>query len=759
MKKIILFIFVFASLSAKANVENPQDTVHSNHLNEVIITVSTKETNDMKALPASVSFITPNIIEGRKLFSIKDLSSIIPNFYIPDYGSKLSVPVYIRGIGERSTGQSIGMYVDNTPYLDKSLFDFEFMDISQIEVLRGPQGTLYGRNAMSGIINIRTYSPLESQFAKFSFSAGNYGLFRVKASASELLRENIGLSMSAYYNGSDGYFKNQYSGEEADKLKSGGARFRLDWKLNQNWTAQFSGNYDKSDQGAFPYGLYSQGDIASPNYDYPGNYEREVAGGSFNLNFENNSLIFNSNSGFQYFNDDMKMDTDNRPGDYFTINQLQKEKAWTQEFTIKSNTENNYQWSFGVFGFYNDLQTDVVTTLGTLTRDEIQNTFDGLHMANPNMPYFTIKNERIPIPGVFKTPTYGGAIFHQSTYNNLFTDGLSATAGIRLDYEKAKFDYDTHIGMDLDLEINRPPMGSIHMDSTVVAMVQGKEKTSFTEVLPKIALKYEFDSDNYIYATASNGYKTGGYNIQMMADVAQNALMSKFIRGMSAIPVKDAVSYKPEYSWNYEIGFKGTLIEKILFAEIAAYYIDVRDIQITDFVESGQGRIIKNAGKAKSLGIDLSLSAYITDEFGFSLNYGFTRATFKDYKTSEKKDNETITVDYSGNFIPFAPQNTLSLSAVYNKMFRNKWIDRFNIQAQYNAAGKIYWTEANDVHQDFYGLLNVRAGVNKGIFGLNIWVNNLLDTDYTAFYFESLQNSWAQKGKPLTFGVDFNLSF
>jgi outer membrane receptor protein involved in Fe transport len=772
----LLIIANLLNIQAKNNNENVQDTVQSTYLDEILILNSTKETNSLKTLPGSVSLITSQMVENQKIIHIKDLSVLIPNFFIPDYGSKLSVPVYIRGIGERSTGQSIGMYVDDIPFLDKSFFDFEFMDISGIEVLRGPQGTLYGRNAMSGIVNIRTHSPLDARYGKVSLSTGNYGLFRAKASVSELLAKNAGISVSGYYDGNDGYFTNQYSGKKADRLKSAGARFRLDWKLNPEWTAGLNGYYDFSDQGAFPYGIYNDGQIASPDYNYPGNYNRKTAGGSFNLNFTGERFIFNSNTGFQYLNDDMKMDTDNSTKDLFTLNQRQREKAWIQEFTIRSNTRTNYRWSFGVFGFYNDMATSVVTTMG---KDGIAENIEN-YISNylPQLPPPTnmavsVLNEKIPMPGKFKTPSYGGAVFHQSTYNNLFTKGLSVTAGIRLDYEKAELDYDTQAEMSMNFKTPSPVAPPVFIP--VGTILTGKRNTSFKEVLPKASVKYELNEKNYIYATISNGYKTGGYNIQNFADIARNALMKETVSGLfermppfiskpeinlPSMSIDSVIPYKPEYSWNYELGFKGELIEDRLQTEVAVYYIDVKDIQITDFVNSGQGRILKNAGKAKSVGFDLTLSSRITNELGVSINYGFTKATFNDYKTSKKQDDgNLVPVDYSGNYIPFAPQNTLSFSAVYNKLFRNKWIDRFHIQAQYNAVGKIYWTEANDVSQNFYGLLNLRTGINKGIFGLNFWVNNVLNEKYTAFYFESMQQKLAQRGKPFTFGIEANISF
>ena len=744
-----LFFFGF---SLQAENKNEQDTIQSQFLSEVIVSASTKETNTLKSLPASVTFITPSMIEGQKIITIKDLSSIIPNLFIPDYGSKLSAPVYIRGIGERSTGQSIGMYVDNMPYLEKSVFDFEFMDIQRIEVLRGPQGSLYGRNAMSGIVNIFTHSPLAYDRTKISLSGGNYGLFRRKGTVSRALSEQTGISASAYYDQNDGFFTNDYTGKKADHLKSTGARIRFDWAINPNWTAQIMANHDYNDQGAFPYGIFENGEAASPDQNYPGNYLREVAGTNLNLQYKSDKIVFNSSTGFLYFDDNMKMDIDYGPTDIFTINQLQRGKAWTEELTIKSNTLSSYQWSFGIFGFYNNLQTDALTTMGNNGIESIlQKQLDDISASNPRAPKLTVMNDQVPIPGDFHTPSYGGAIFHQSTYNNLLTDGLSITAGIRLDYEKVKLNYDTNVGVNVQASFNGTPIGTQAYDTILV----GKESMSFTELLPKVALKYEFDPNHYIYATAGNGYKTGGYNIQMFADIAQNALRTKFTKEEFA-SVSETVPYKPEYSWNYEVGYKGSLIPDVLFVEIAAFYINVKDMQITDYVDSGQGRIVKNAGKARSFGGDLSLGASITPELRAWMNYGFTNATFTNY---EVRDKEGDLISYNGNHVPFAPANTFSFSTVYSKTFHKQRIDRINMQAQFNGVGKIYWTEENDTCQDLYGTLNMKATVGKGIFDFSIWGCNILNTGYTAFYLESSMYKLGQTGRPFTCGVDLSIAF
>jgi outer membrane receptor protein involved in Fe transport len=321
-----------------------------------------------------------------------------------------------------------------------------------------------------------------------------------------------------------------------------------------------------------------------------------------------------------------------------------------------------------------------------------------------------------------------------------------------MDYEKTKLDYDISMSMNLNVMAGPRPI-PMSMDT----VLHGSESMSFTEFLPKVALKYEFDDKHYVYASAANGYKTGGYNIQMFADLIREAMMSKRPGGSfnpsESVSIKDAVSYKPEYSWNYEIGFKGDLVKNFLYGEITGYFIDVKDVQLTKFVDSGQGRMISNAGHATSKGIDLSLTAHLFDGFNMIINYGYTHATFKDYISNS--------IDYSGKYVPFAPGNTLSLSTAYDKRFQNKFIDRFNIQGQYNAAGRIYWTDTNDTYQNFSGALNLRGSVTKGILELAVWTRNTLNTEYTAFYFETKESGkpLAQKGKPFLIGVDLSILF
>lgn len=771
MKRELILFFVALALTANGIKADgisihENDTIRTFNMDEVVVTSSTKETNDLRKLPGSVSILSPQMIAGRQIDALKDISSFVPNLYMPDYGSKMTSAIYIRGIGARSSGQSIGLYVDNIPYLDKSSFDFELTDIQRIEVLRGPQGTLYGRNAMGGIVNIYTLSPFNFQGTKLSVSGGNYGQFKAKASHYNKLSETVGISLSGYYDRNDGYFTNQYTGEKADHEESAGGRFKLDWQITPNFLAAYTFSYDYADQGAFPYGKYDPetGKVASVNINDPCSYTRNMLANHLFLEYKTDQFTLTSTTGYQWLKDDMLMDQDYDTLSIFTLNQKQKQKAISEEIAIRSNTKGNYQWSFGLYGFYNSLKTEgPVTFKSDGITNILQKVFDGLKDIYPNMPSLTILDEELYIPGSFDTPSYGTALFHQSTINNLFTQGLSLTAGIRLDYEKQEMKYQSNAKMSLGMKMgsmSNPVDISSMYEETVIDLSTSQD---FWQVLPKVSLKYECTPRTFTYLSVAKGYKTGGYNVQLSADVMkaqmQYDMMSTFQSMMPDVeikepsPIEDVASYKPEKSWNYELGVRSELVKDRLQTELTFFYMDIRDIQITQFVSSGNGRILTNAGKAESYGAELSLRAQLLPGWSADLNYGYTHATFKDYNNGQE--------DFAGNYIPYTPRHTLSLCTQYTKLLKNGWFDQFTASAQLTGAGKIFWSEANDLTQNFYCQLNAKVGVRKGAVNFNLWGRNLTDTKYSAFYFYSTatEQDFMQRGKPLQFGAELALTF
>lgn len=184
-------------------IEKDTAKIRNVELNEVVVQ-SFKQQRDLRLEPLSASAVTGTAIQNRNITGIKEFSSFIPNLFMPDYGSKLTSPVYIRGIGSKINAPSVGLYVDGIPYFEKSAFDFDFNEVDRIEVLRGPQGTLYGRNTMGGIsTSIR--NRLEIRGDKCLASNGSYGYRDYALSHYKKIGEKFGYAISGDYRNSDGY--------------------------------------------------------------------------------------------------------------------------------------------------------------------------------------------------------------------------------------------------------------------------------------------------------------------------------------------------------------------------------------------------------------------------------------------------------------------------------------------------------------------------------------------------------------------------
>ena len=199
MKKHMLLIMALlaSNYAMAANLDiTPEDTTKVIDIEEVIIIASPKETSKLRQLPASVSLISQKDMQANRITSLKSASSIVPNFFMPDYGSRLTSAMYIRGIGSRINTPAAGMYVDNIPYLDKSAFDFNFYDIERIDILRGPQGTLYGRNTMGGLVKVHTRSPFSYQGTDVKLSYGTKNNY-LSASLTHYHRINERFAFSA----------------------------------------------------------------------------------------------------------------------------------------------------------------------------------------------------------------------------------------------------------------------------------------------------------------------------------------------------------------------------------------------------------------------------------------------------------------------------------------------------------------------------------------------------------------------------------
>ena len=740
------------------------DTIKTYDIDEVVITSSRKETNRTEQLPGALTVVSPRQADLRQVASIKRLTAFIPNLYIPDYGARGTSAIYIRGIGARSSGQTVGLYVDDVPYPDKGSFDFELPDIRRVEVLRGPQGTLYGRNAMGGIIHVHTFSPLEHQGTRVAASYGNYGSLGIRASHAMRLGDRTGLQVGGYYHRHTGFFENAFSGMKVDGEQTGGGNLKLVRRFSDAFTATLAVVGSYTSQGAFPYGLRndSTGRVEQVNLNDASSYRRTTTNSSLTLKYETPQCVVTWTSGWQFLHDRMQMDQDFMPYSLFTLDQRRRHHAFNQELSVMG-TVGRYRWTVGACGFYDQLRTDAdVEFKEEGIREVLQNTFDRMRANNPKMPRLRVTDKHLDMPSLFDESTLGVAIYHQSTLDHFLLPGLSLTAGLRMDMERRRLHYVASGKMNLDILM--PPVFPKETDiSSFYPPSSFDEHLSSDEwqVLPRLALRYAVSPRMAIYASVAKGYKTGGYNVQMSADLMQSRMqtdiMDAFRHFAPTLPHFDKISpaealaYRPEKAWCYEAGIKSEPIKNRLHTELTVFYMDIRDLQLTHFTARGTGRVLSNAGRAVSCGIEASLSARIASGLTADVNWGFTHATFRNYH-----DGRT---DYSGKFIPYAPRHTLSLGLHYERRLHSRVIDRIFAATQYNGVGPIHWTEAGDIRQPFYYTLDARAGIGRGALTCSFSGKNLTGTDYAAFYFRSFGRSFIQKGRPAQVAISIEYAF
>ena len=797
-KHLLLAMALFASNYAMADKTYtiPEDTTKVIDIEEVVVIASPKETSKLRQLPSSVSLISQKDMQANHITSLKSASSIVPNFFMPDYGSRLTSAMYIRGIGSRINTPAVGMYVDNIPYLDKSAFDFNFYDIERIDILRGPQGTLYGRNTMGGLVKVHTRSPFSYQGTDLKLSYGSGNNHR-SASLTHYHRisERFAFSAGGYYEGADGFFTNSFLNKKVDDMQAGGGRIRAIWFASDDWKFDFNVNYDYTDEGGYPY-YNKENQIA---YNRESTYRRGLLNTGLNIEHQAENFIFNAVTGFQHLNDRMHMDQDFSPSDTYTLEQKQRINSISEEITFKSKPGKAWQWTTGLFGFYQNMDVTSPVTfrkdgigmlngmLGSVIPSKIEVSMGGPMMMNI-LPSLAITDGEMPIDGKFTTPQYNVALFHQSQFKDLFgKEGLSFTVGLRMEYEHMKMDYNsgTSLGYTVGIKGEMTQMGHVIREIemmpatplTVESRYQGEISKDYVQLLPKFALQYDFNNNkSNVYASISKGYRSGGYNYQMFSELLQSSLRNDMMRQskdaiMAKVPqqfvgivadkfptpgenpeVKSAVEYKPEYTWNYEIGTHLSLFDGKLQADLAAFYMQTYDQQLSQMAESGLGRITVNAGESESYGVEANLVASLNKNLQLNASYGYTEATFVKYNAGKDED-------YSGNYVPFVPRHTMNIGGSYSFYFNNSWAKSLTLGANATGAGKIYWTEANNASQDFYTSLNGYISLKTQSVQIDLWGRNLTDNEYTTFYFETMGRGYEQRCKPLQVGVDVRLHF
>ncbi len=738
-----LFLVISACLGSVSSAQVSADTTIE--LNTVV--VGAKQA-------ASAPYVSVRTFQQSNLLTervevVKDLSLTVPNVFMPDYGSRMTSAVYVRGLGARMDQSVMGLVVDGIPVFNKSNYDARFGEVISLSVLRGPQSTLYGRNTMGGVINIRTLSPRTVQGTNLQVDAANGQTFGTSLSHYTRLSENLFLSAHGFGGRSNGLYTNTYDNSSCDAYQEAGGRIRLEKATDRfDWMENLYVSW--IDQTGYPYRQQLEGRLQPIRYNAPSGYKRLIINEGFTANWRMGDQVLTSTASYQHTRDDMQLDQDFTADDFFTMHQAQQEHLLSEDLTLQwHDPTSRWKSVTGLHLFSRLLTTDAPVSFKRKGIDDLilANANKGMQHVFPDA-LLEINDSSFLLSSEFHQPSMGVALYNQTSVQ---LGDWSFHAGLRLDYEFTSLDYDCQSALNYRFSLTMPQFKRLETH------LQGQSSLRFLELLPSLAATWTPSSTLHFSAQVSKGYKAGGFNTQLFSDILKNELTSDLMEdmglymetGLDGFTVSDVVTYKPEHSWNLEMKMEANPVNQLQMTA-TGFYIDCRDQQLTVFpAGKNTGRMMTNAGQTRSFGAEMEAS-YRWGQYALQFDYGYTNARFVRYNNGME--------DLKGKRVPFAPENTVHASIDRRFSCKGNVLDAVTIHAGYRGCGKIWWTETNDAYQSFYQLLDASVSFSRGRYTLQCWGKNLTNTDYDTFYFVSMGNAFLQKGRPIQYGASLSIS-
>lgn len=696
-----------------------------------------------------VSTINAIQIDRENVQSVRDISVMVPNLFIPKYGSRQTASIYMRGLGSRIDQPAVGLNVDNVPYLNKDGYDFAMADIASVEVIRGSAGVLNGRNALAGQINISTLSPWDYKGFRMGadFGRGNMGLASVGWYG--LLSPTVATGITGSIGSMEGFYKNEYGRtlnennkkpwfSNAGEEHRAQARWKLSWRPRGRWSVANTAALSWTHQQGIPYASVETGRI---DYNDSTFYRRLHFTDGLSVSYTGRHMVATSHTSVQYLNDNMTLDQDFTPQDYFTLTQKRHEWSFTQDLFAKG-VRGRYSWMGGLWGFARKSHMQAPVTFRDYGITHLIE--DNINSSLPRGMHLEFDKRRLILGSLFDITDGGFSLYHQST---LALGPVTAELGLRWNIEHVAMDYTNRCNTSVTMYRMLPTGVSVPLMTRPVAVdTTGHLSQTYNQFLPQLSLRWDVDRRWSLRASVSKGYKAGGYNTQMFSNVLQARLMHDMGAPGTSIPdVEGLTRYKPEIAWTYELTGSFATADGRFSAELTAFLLRCRDQQLTVFPEgNATGRAMVNADRTRSIGAELTVRWQPRDNVWVNGAYGYTAATFRNYSPGG--------VSYRGNSLPYSPRNTLFASAFWRLPWLMGKIST-TVGLSTRCAGPIYWDEANTLRQNFYGTLGADVTFVSGAVELSLWGENLTNTRYNTFYFKSIGHQFVQRADPWSIGA------
>ena len=657
-----------------------------NVLEEIIVTAEKREAS-IQDTALAITAVSGDLLENGGLDEIEDLSLDVPSLVFSRAGGEAQL--YIRGVGTNLFGigqdSSVAVHQDGVYQGRAQMGLNQFLDVERVEVLRGPQGTLYGRNATAGVINIIHRAPGDEPEGYVNLKLGNFNRYDGEAAYGGPIGDNAGFRLAVRY-GSDGGFTEDLDprgGDEVDGGETMAARATLTFALSDTINAKIIGDYtdfDGDNRTIRPRGNLhrsaAEGAQALPDFDQTRNevdsfQKWTISGITAEVTADlGGGLSLTSITGYRQFEDSFRFNTD---GTEIFVTQTHFERdtdQFSEEIRLACDCP-EYEWIAGLYYFTEDKEEAL-----------------GLPAINFGGAFNIFATN--------KTDAWAG--FGELTWH--FSDRLDGIVGVRYSNEE-KEDWNLRglTGGNFD-----GLFGASDPRAFSFSFPPRNTTDDWNAFTPKLGLKYDYSDDIMVYGTLTRGFKSGGTN------------------SLSGDPAFD-----PEYLWSLEVGSKSTLADGRAIANASAFYYDYTDLQVSTFTE-GTVRVT-NAAEATVVGIELDVSTVISDQFTWDTSAMLLNAEYDQFVTRFGGGAGTV-LDVEGNKLINAPEISLTSTLSYSADIGP---GTFSAMAQVAYRSEVFHSQFNEteVGQDSVTLANVRAGITflNGV-EVSFVVRNLLDKEY-----------------------------
>ncbi len=638
------------------------------------VVTARKRPEDPAVLPQSLTVVGKDELEKAGLVTVRDASLRVPNLLITEFSSRrLSFP-FVRGIGSGLGDPAVITYIDGVPQFGTGGTNLPLLDVERVEFLRGPQGTLYGRNALGGLIHVVTQRPAEELEVGLTGTVGTSGLVEYGYDVSGPVTADSGFSLSLLESERDGFTKNEFTGNEVDFRDGFFGRAQWLGAVGERSEMRVSLFGETSRDGGFVLsdldGLRQ--DPHRINQDFEGVAERDVISPTVAFTTFGEDVEFTSISAYQTWDVLETSDFDFSALDGVRRRTEEDQSYFSQELRFASTPEAGFAlaglglgWLVGVNAFL------------SASERSAENEFRPTLFPPPFNGTDTTRGD---------FDDFGVGLFGQMTV--AATKRLDVTAGARL-----------------DLESKEAERGHTFETGGVVVLDEESDfDETFTEVLPHLSLSYRLLDDLLGYVLASRGYKAGGFNLNAPAG---------------------QIPFRPERSWTYEAGFKKSWEDETVQLGAALFYIDWDSMQLSLF-DATAGGYVENAGESESIGAEVQLGAELAEGLDLLTSVGLVNTEFDEFV-------DPYGVDVSGNELPFAPDLTFAVGLQYTGRLgeSSSWF----VSTDLGDVGDFFY-DAQNRERESYTLVNARAGVRLASWSLDLWVKNAFDEEYVPVAFQ-----------------------